>query len=80
MRPGIAVSEVPLSVSVLVATSKYYDIISIIHFMIPLIIICAVLAILGIYLMVRSIINIHHLDKIILKIKRTHSQLAEFIE
>lgn len=81
MRTGIAVLALPLSVlSVLVATSKYYDIISVIHFMIPLVIICAVLVTLGIYLIVRSIIKIHHYDKIILKIKKTHSQLAEFIE
>lgn len=81
MRTGIAVLALPLSVfSVLVATSKYYDIISVIHFMIPLVIICAVLATLGVYLIVRSIIKIHRYDKIILKIKRTNSQLAEFIE
>lgn len=81
MRTGIAVLALPLSVcSVLVATSKYYDILSVIHFIIPLVMICSVLVVLGVYLIVRSIIKIHHYDKNILEIKRLHSQVADFIE
>lgn len=81
MRTGIAVFALPLSVlSVLVATSKYYDFIHVLHMIIPLLIICAALIALGTYLIIRSIIKIHHYDHIILEIKKKDSQIAEFIE
>jgi hypothetical protein len=81
MRTGIAVFALPLSVlSVLVATSKYYDFIHVLHMIIPLLIICAALVALGTYLIIRSIIKIHHYDHVILGIKRENSQIAEFIE
>lgn len=81
MRTGIAVFALPLSVlSVLVATSKYYDFIHVIHFMIPLLIICVAMVFLGSYLIIRSLTRIHHYDTLILEIKRKHSQLAEFID
>lgn len=39
MRTGIAVLALPLSVmSFLIATSKYYDIIHVLHFLVPLLI------------------------------------------
>ncbi len=37
MRTGIAVLALPLSVtSVLIATSKYYDVLHVLHFLVPL--------------------------------------------
>jgi hypothetical protein len=81
MRTGIAVFALPLSVlSVLVATSKYYDFIHVIHFMIPLLIICTAMVFLGSYLIIRSVTRIHHYDKLILEIKRKNSQIAEFLD
>ena len=81
MRTGIAVFALPLSVlSVLVATSKYYDFIQVLHMIIPLLIICAALVALGTYLIIRSMIKIHRYDNIILEIKKKDSQIAEFIE
>ena len=81
MRTGIAVFALPLSVlSVLVATSKYYDFINVIHFMIPLLAICSALILLGSYLIIRSITKIHHHDRLILNIKRRHSKIAEFLD
>ena len=81
MRTGIAVFALPLSVlSVLVATSKYYDFIQVLHMIIPLLIMCACLVVLGTYLIIRSMIKIHHYDNIILEIKRKNSRIAEFIE
>ena len=82
MRTGIAVFALPLSVlSVLVATSKYYDFIQVLHMIIPLLIICAALIALGTYLIIRSIIKIHHYDHIILEIKKSCTPgIAEFIE
>jgi hypothetical protein len=81
LRTGIAVFALPLTVfSVLVATSKYYSFIHVIHFMIPLLILCASLVFLGFYLVLRSLSRIHHYDRLILDIKRKHSQIAEFLD
>ena len=81
MRTGIAVFVLPLSVfSVLIATSKYYEIIHVMHLLIPLLILCAALIFLGTYLVIRSIIKIKHQDKYIMEIKRRHSRIAQFID
>jgi uncharacterized membrane protein YidH (DUF202 family) len=81
MRTGIAVFVLPISVlSVLVATSRYYDFIPVMHFMIPLLILCAALVVLGSYLIGRSIARIHRHDQLIWDIKKKHSQIAEFLD
>jgi uncharacterized membrane protein YidH (DUF202 family) len=81
MRTGIAVFALPLSVlSVLVATSKYYDFFQVLNMIIPLLVMCVALALLGAYLIIRSIIKLHHYDNIILKLKKKNSKLAEFID
>ncbi len=81
MRTGIAVLALPLSVmSVLIATSKYYDALRVLHFLIPLGILNFALVIFGAYLIVRSIIRMRHYDRLIHKIKMTHSIIGEFID
>lgn len=81
MRTGIAVFALPLSVlSVLIATSKYYDVIHVMHLLIPLLAICAALVFLGAYLIIRAIIKIHHHDEMILALKKKYSQISEFID
>jgi uncharacterized membrane protein YkgB len=81
LRTGIAVFALPLTVmSVLIATSKYYDIIQVMHLLVPLLSICGALSLLGTYLIVRSIIRLHRQDKLIADIKRKHSTIAEFID
>lgn len=81
MRTGIAVFALPLSVlSVLIATSKYYDFVQVIHLFIPLMILCGALVILGTYLIIRAIIRLHRQDKLIRDIKKKYSQIAEFID
>jgi uncharacterized membrane protein YidH (DUF202 family) len=81
MRTGIAVFALPLTViSVLIATSKYYDIVHVMHFLVPLLILCAALVVLGSYLIIRSMMRIHHYDWHISEIKRKHSTISEFID
>ena len=81
MRTGIAVIALPLTVmSVLIATSKYYDIIHVMHLLVPLLILCAALVFLGSYLIVRSIMRLHRHDRHIAEIKRKHSTIAEYID
>lgn len=81
LRTGIAVFALPLSVlSVLIATSKYYDFMQVIHMIVPLLILCMALGFLGAYLVTRSVIKIHRYDKSILEIKNTHAKVGKFID
>ena len=79
MRTGIGVFTLPLSVvTVLVATSRYYDVLETYHLLVPLLGICAGLIVLGIYLVHRSVRRIRKQDALIGRIKRQDPGLAEF--
>jgi len=81
MRTGIAVIALPITVaSVLIATSKYYDIVHVLHLLVPLLVLCAALVLLGSYLIIRAILRLHHHDKHISELKRKHSIVAEFMD
>jgi hypothetical protein len=81
MRTGIAVFALPLSVlSLLIATSKYYDVMDVLNWLIPLLVICGTLTVLGSYLIVRSIVHLHRQDQLILKLKREHSRMAKLMD
>jgi len=81
LRTGIAVFALPLSaLSVLVATSKYYDVVRVLHFLVPLLTLCAFLVALGLFLIIQSIRHIHKYDRLIRELKRKHSSIAEFID
>lgn len=81
MRTGIAILALPLSVtSLLIATSKYYDVLNVLHFLIPLGILNFALILFGVYLIVRSLIQMRHYDRHIKDIKRSHSIIGKFIE
>jgi len=79
MRTGIGVFTIPLSViTVLVATSRYYDVLETYHFLVPLLGICAGLIVLGIYLVHRSVRRIKKQDAVINRIKQQDPGLAGF--
>ena len=81
MRTGIAVFALPLSVfSVLIATSKYYDVIEVMHWLVPLLALCGAMVVLGSYLIIHSIVRIHRHDRLIFRLKQKHSRIAEFFE
>jgi uncharacterized membrane protein YidH (DUF202 family) len=81
MRTGIAVLALPLSVmSVLIATSKYYDVLHVLHYLVPLGILNAALVVFGAYLIIHSIIRMRHYDRLIHEIKLQHSIIGKFIE
>jgi uncharacterized membrane protein YidH (DUF202 family) len=81
MRTGIAVLALPLSVmSVLIATSKYYDVLHVLHFLVPLGILNLALIFLGGYLIIRSVIRMRHYDRLIHEIKLKHSIIGEYID
>jgi uncharacterized membrane protein YkgB len=80
MRTGIAVFTLPLSVlSILIATSRYYDVTQVMPLLLPLLLICGALVLLGCYLVVRAIQRIRHQERLILAIKRKNGWIAEFL-
>ncbi len=81
MRTGIAVLALPLSVmSVLIATSKYYEVLHVLPALVPLAVLNLALIILGIWLIVRSIIRMWHYDRLIRDIKQKHSIIKKYVE
>jgi len=81
MRTGIAVFALPLSVlGLLIATSRYYDLLHVLPLIIPLGVMLTALIVLGGYLILRALRNIHHYDRMILQLKNCHSKLSRFID
>ena len=81
MRTGIAVFALPLSVlSVLVATSRLYNLEHALPLLVPIFVLCAALVVLGCYLVIHSIRRIHHYDRIIRELKSKYSALAEYMD
>ncbi|MEI9863740.1 MAG: hypothetical protein WDN00_04125 [Limisphaerales bacterium] len=81
LRVGIAVFVLPLSVfSVLIATSKSYELHKVMLWLVPLMVLNIGLIVLGIYLISRAVIRIRHYDRVLDKIKSQHSRLAELLD
>jgi len=81
MRLGIAVLALPITVlSFLIVTSKYYEVLHVLHFLIPLIILIFILIMFGAYLVIKSIFRMRHYDNLIKKIKKQSSLVSEFID
>ena len=81
MRTGIAVFALPLSVlGLLIATSRYYDVLHVLPLIIPMGIMLLALIALGSYLIIRTLRNIHRYDRLIQQLKARHSKLSEFLD
>ena len=81
MRTGIAVLALPLSViTFLIATSKFYHVVNVLHFLIPLGILCFSLIVFGIFLIIHAIIRMRHFDRLIHKIKVENNVIGKYIE
>jgi uncharacterized membrane protein YidH (DUF202 family) len=81
MRTGITVFVLPLSVlGVLVTTSKHYDFHRVLPMIIPLLVICAGLVVIGSYLIFRAMTRLHHYDRQIRELKKDHPRIGKFIK
>jgi uncharacterized membrane protein YidH (DUF202 family) len=81
MRTGIAMLALPLSLmSVLIATSRYYNVLHVLHFLVPLGVFSFALIVYGTYLIIRSIIRMQRYDRLIHKIKLKYSIIGEFLD
>ena len=80
LRTGIAIFAFPLSVlSVLITTSKMYQINEVLHWLIPLLLLNFALVVLAVYLIVRAIRRFRHYDERIEEFKKRNKQLADLI-
>ncbi len=81
LRTGIAVFALPLSVlSVLIATSRYYNMGTVMPLLVPLLLLNFGLVVLGSWLIFRSIHRIHHFEDRIRELSEKYRSIAEFIE
>jgi hypothetical protein len=81
MRSGIAVFALPMSVmSVLIATSRNYNIGHVMPLLVPLLFLNLGLVVLGSWLVFRSIGRLHHYDRRIRELTQKYRSLAEVVE
>jgi len=81
LRTGITVFVLPLSVlSALIATSKLYDFLHVLHLLVPVLVLCAGLIVLGVYLVHRAVIRVRHFDRMISDLKQKHGRLRELLD
>jgi len=81
MRTGIAVFALPLSVlSALIATSKFYHFSQVLYLLVPVLIVCFGLIILGAYLTTRAVFRVRYFSYLILELKKRHSYLKDLLE
>jgi uncharacterized membrane protein YidH (DUF202 family) len=81
LRTGIAIFVFPLSVlSVLIATSKSYELRQVMVWLVPLLALNLGLVALGVYLITRAVLHIRHYERLIDKLKRKHGKLAELLD
>lgn len=81
MRTGIAVFAFPLSVlSVLIATSRAYEVREVLHWLVPLLLLNFGLIVLAVYLIMRAVHRIHHYDRLLDKLKSKNRRLAELMD
>ena len=80
MRTGIAIFAIPLSLmGLLIATSRYYNVLHVLPLIVPLGVMLLALIILGGYLIIRAMRNIHRHDRLIHQLKSNHSKISEFL-
>jgi uncharacterized membrane protein YidH (DUF202 family) len=81
LRTGIAFFALPLSVlSLLIVTSKYYDVFNILYLLVPLAVISLALIVIGSFFTIRSIGKIRHCDYLIKRLKSKYGALTEFLD
>ena len=81
LRTGIAVFALPLSVlSVLIATSRYYDIAAVLPLLVPLLLLNLALIVLGCWLICHAIRRIRHYEHIIKNLRQKYRSIADFVD
>jgi len=81
LRTGIAVFALPLSVlSVLIATSRYYNFGTVMPLLVPLLLLNLGLVVLGSWLIYHSIHRLRRYDRLIRELTQKYRSIAEFVD
>jgi uncharacterized membrane protein YidH (DUF202 family) len=81
LRTGIAIFALPLSVlSVLIATSRLYNIGKVMPLLLPLLLLNFGLIVLGTWLIYRAIRHIHRYDHRIRELTQKYREIADFVD
>lgn len=81
MRTGILIIVIQLfALSILISTSRHYEIIEVEHMAILFFVLNAFLIFLALYLIISSLIRIRRNDRSIQKLKRKNERIAELVE
>jgi len=81
LRTGIAIFALPLSVlSVLIATSRYYNIGAVTPLLVPLLLLNLGLIVLGSWLIYRAIRHLRRYDHRIRELTQKYRSIAEFVD
>lgn len=80
MRTGITVALLPLSIwTVLVATSRLWNVWEVLWLLIPLVAVAGALFLLGCYLIVHAMHNLAHTDRVLLGLRRSDTLLEDLL-
>jgi uncharacterized membrane protein YidH (DUF202 family) len=80
LRTGIAIFAFPLSVlSVLIATSKSYDVHEVWHWLLPLLLLNLGLIALAVYLIFHALRRLRHYNQLIQQYKIKHARLNKLL-
>ena len=81
VRTGIAVVALPLTVaSVLIATARLYADVAVGHLLVPVLVVCAALLLLGAYLIGLGLVRIRRYDRGIAALKGRSPELADLLD
>jgi uncharacterized membrane protein YidH (DUF202 family) len=81
LRTGIAIFTLPLSVTtVLVTTSRFYNFVENLHYLIPLLVVCVGLVLAGAYLIVVSLVKFQRESRQIARIKERHRDWQDLFD
>ncbi|GEM_PF-4482038 len=80
LRTGVTVALVPLSLwTVLVATSRLYNVLDVMWLLVPLMAIAVALFALGLYLVVHALLHVRHIENVMLGLRQTDTLLETLL-
>ncbi len=81
LRTGIAIVALPMSLTTfLIATSRYYDMDDVLHFLLPVGALNLALLVLGAWLSLRAVRRLRQQEQMLRLLKERHGTLAEFLK
>ena len=81
VRIGISavIAEITI-LGLLIATSRYYKWMGIMHLWIPFVLLNLIVLAIAVYFIFGSLVHIHHLDRQVLRYKKSHGVLSNLMD